>query len=137
MEKITIHAHLNATTQAAFDAYTSPEAITQWNFASPEWCCPSAQVDLRVGGIHNARMEARDGSMGFDFSARYSLVDAPSSLGLALDDGREVEIKFDADGSGTKVTVSFDPETQNPLDMQRGGWQAILDNYAKYVNDNT
>ena len=105
----------------------------QWNQAIPEWHCPSAEVDLREGGKHSARMEARDGSMGFDFSGTYEEVDAPNALTLRLDDGRQARTTFEPEGTGTRVRTVFDPEATNPVDMQRDGWQAILDSYAAYV----
>ena len=131
---ITIETVVSAPTQAAWDAYTSPEAITAWNQASPDWCCPSASVDLQPGGRHVARMEARDGSMGFDFGGTYERVDAPIALDLRLEDGRLVRTRFEPEGEGTRVTSTFDPEAEHPVEMQRAGWQAILDSYAAYVN---
>jgi uncharacterized protein YndB with AHSA1/START domain len=105
----------------------------QWNFASPDWCCPSARVDLRAGGTHSVRMEARDGSMGFDFEGVYEEVDAPNALTLRLGDGRAARTTFEAEAGGTRVRTVFDPEAENPLEMQRDGWQAILDNYVAHV----
>ena len=133
LEKITIHTTVAATPAEAWNAYTSPEAIIQWNHASPDWHCPSAKVELREGGQHSARMEARDGSFGFDFTGTYEEVDAPRALTLRLDDDRRSRTTFEAQGEGTLVTTVFDPEGSNPVDMQRDGWQAILDSYAAYV----
>lgn len=134
-DTITVETQLPASPQAAWDAYTSPEAITRWNQATPEWRCPSAEVDLREGGRHSARMEARDGSAGFDFAGTYEEVDAPRALTLRLDDGRRARTTFEAEGDGTRVRTVFDPEGTHPMEMQREGWQAILDNYAALVKE--
>ncbi len=132
-DPITIETTVPVPPQAAWNAYTDPAAITQWNFASPDWCCPTAKVDLRKGGRHLARMEARDGTMGFDFEGTYETIDAPNTLVLKLDDGRLSRTTFETAGSGTRVRIVFDPESTNPVEMQRDGWQAILDNYAAHV----
>ncbi|MFN3229335.1 MAG: SRPBCC domain-containing protein [Asticcacaulis sp.] len=130
---ITIVTVVEATPDTAWRAYTSADAITQWNQALPDWHCPSASVDLRVGGKHIARMEARDGSFGFDFEATYKAVEAPHALSLRLDDGRLARTTFTKEGAVTRVVTTFDPEGQNPIEMQRDGWQAILDSFAAYV----
>lgn len=132
-DPITIEAVVSAPPAAAWAAFTSPEAITQWNQATPEWRCPAAEVDLRVGGKHFARMEACDGSFGFDFTGVYEAVDAPHALTLLLDDGRRSRTTFEAEGAGTRVRTVFDPEASNPRELQRDGWQAILNSYAAYV----
>lgn len=119
----------------AWRVYTSPEDIMRWNQASPDWHCPSAEVDLRAGGRHVARMEARDGSFGFDFAGVYKEVDAPRALTLRLDDGRRARTTFSAEGAGTRVRTVFDPDSENPPEMQRAGWQAILDSYAAYAGE--
>lgn len=132
-DPISIATTVSATPAEAWEAYTSPKAITQWNQASPDWHCPHAEVDLRQGGRHLARMEARDGSFGFDLTGTYDEVDAPHALTLRLDDGRRARTTFTADGNDTRVETVFDPESMNPRDMQQAGWQAILDSYAAYV----
>ena len=132
-DPITIETTVDAPPEAAFAAYTSPEAIMRWNQASPDWHCPSADVDLRVGGRQVARMEAKDGSMGFEFGGTYEEVDPPRALTLRLDDGRLVRTTFDPADGGTRVRTVFDPEGTNPREMQRQGWQAILDSYAAHV----
>lgn len=132
-DQITVETVVAVPPERAWCAYTDPDAITQWNFASPDWCCPSAKVDLREGGRHVARMEAKDGSMGFDFEGTYEEVDAPSALTLRLDDGRLSRTTFDADAGGTRVRTVFDAEATHSADMQKDGWQAILDSYATYV----
>lgn len=130
---ITISAHVPVAPAAAWAAFNAPEAIAHWNQASPDWHCPWAKVDLRVGGRHVARMEAKDGSFGFDYEGTYEEVDAPHAVTLRLDDGRRARTTFVAEGSGTRVTTVFDPEASNAIDIQRSGWQSILDSYAAYV----
>ncbi|MCX8006163.1 MAG: SRPBCC domain-containing protein [Burkholderiaceae bacterium] len=119
--------------RAAWDAYTTPQAITQWNQATPDWHCPWAEIDLRVGGRHVARMEARDGSFGFDYAGTYEVVEEPHRVVLRLDDDRLVRTTFEPEGGGTRVRTTFDAETVHSQEQQRAGWQAILDNYARYV----
>lgn len=132
-DPITISAIVPVTPAVAWAAFHAPEAITRWNQASPDWHCPSASVDLRVGGRHVARMEARDGSFGFDYAGTYDEVDAPHAVTLRLDDGRRARTTFIPEDGGTRVTTSFDPEGTHPPEMQRAGWQAILDSYAAHV----
>lgn len=133
LEKITIDAHVDQPRAQVWRYYVTPDDITGWNFADPSWCCPNAAVDLRVGGRYLARMEARDQSVGFDFGGTYHRIEPQHLLEFHLDDGRVVEVIFEDHGTGTKVTTRFDPETQNPIDMQRAGWQAILDNFKRYA----
>lgn len=118
---------------AAWAAFNAPEAIVRWNQASVDWHCPSASVDLRVGGRHVARMEARDGSFGFDYAGTYEEVDAPRAVTLCLDDGRRARTRFLPEAGGTRVVTVFDPEATHPPEMQRAGWQAILDSYAAFA----
>jgi uncharacterized protein YndB with AHSA1/START domain len=132
-DTVVVKALVDASPVRAWNAFTTPSDIMQWNHAAPEWHCPTATVELRVGGKHVARMEARDGSMGFDFEGTYEEVDELSAITLRLDDGRRSRTTFVAEGDGTRVTTTFDPEESNPVEMQRAGWQAILDNYAAYV----
>ena len=132
-DAITISTYVTATARQAWDAFTTPAAITQWNQASPDWHCPSAHVELRPGGKHVARMAARDGSVAFDFAGVYEEVDAPNAVTLRLDDGRRARTTFVVEGDGTHFTTTFDPESTNPLELQRAGWQSILDSYAAYV----
>ena len=116
-----------------WEAYTRPADITQWNFASDDWCCPSAEADLKVGGAYRARMEAKDGRFGFDFEAVYEEVEPQRALTLAMSDGRKARTTFESAGGGTKVTTVFDAEEQNSLEMQRDGWQAILNSFKSYL----
>ncbi|MBR11217.1 MAG: activator of HSP90 ATPase [Rickettsiales bacterium] len=135
-DQITISSTVKATKSKAWEFYTSPEHITQWNFADPSWHCPSASNDMRVGGKYVARMEAKDGSFGFDFEAVYEAIVPDESFTYVLEDGRKATVTFEAQGDETLVTVVFDPEKENPIDMQKGGWQAILNNYAAYTEAN-
>jgi uncharacterized protein YndB with AHSA1/START domain len=130
---ITIETLVPVSAEQAWEAFTAPDAITQWNQASPDWCCPSASVELIVGGRYVARMEARDGSFGFDFEAKYEEVEPAHALTLLMDDGRRARTTFSVEAGGTRVATTFDPEATNPVEMQRDGWQAILDSYAAYV----
>ena len=130
---ITVQVLVNADIQTAWDQYTNPEYIIKWNFAIDDWECPSATNDIRTGGKFSSRMQAKDGSFGFDFGGVYDEVDPLKSIKYHLEDGRKVAITFEEVEGGVKVITIFDPETENPLEMQEGGWQAILDNYKKCV----
>lgn len=133
--KITVTATLNAAISKVWDYYTNPSHIVHWNFADPSWHCPSATNEMRVGGLYTARMEALDGSFGFDFNAVYTQITEGKSFVYEFD-GRSVSVQFDAQNGQTLVTVSFDPETQNPVELQQQGWQAILHNFKKYTETN-
>ena len=132
-DTIVVETFVPASPDQAWDAFTTPTEITQWNHSAPDWHCPSATVELRVGGKYAARMEARDGSFGFDFEGTYEEVDAPNAITLRLDDGRRARTTFVAESDGTRVTTTFDPEAGNPVEMQRAGWQAILNSFAAYA----
>lgn len=131
--KITIEALISASSQKTWEAWTKPEHITKWNFASDDWQCPSASNDLRVGGKYSARMEAKDGSFGFDFEAIYDEVLDQKRLSYTIADGRKVVTNFEVVGNQTKVTTVFEAENQNSKEMQKNGWQAILNNFKKYA----
>ena len=131
--KITIQATVNVKPEKAWDLYTNPAHITGWNFASDDWHCPRAENDMRVGGKYSSRMEAKDGSWGFDFEAIYDEVAAPETFTYTIADGRKVKADFEGKGDATEVTITFDAENENPVEMQRSGWQAILDNYKRYA----
>jgi uncharacterized protein YndB with AHSA1/START domain len=131
-EKITVRAIVAVEKQTVWDCYTRPEHITQWNFADPSWCCPSATNDLRVGGRYLARMEARDGSFGFDFDAIYSELREGERFTYIFG-GREATVTFQDLAGATEVIVRFDPESENTPEIQRQGWQAILDNFKRYT----
>lgn len=135
LEKITISATVFAEKQKVWDYYTQPEHITKWNFADPSWHCPTVSNDLKIGGKYVARMEAIDESFGFDFEAVYTEINNGENFTYEFG-GRLATIVFDAANGQTKVTVTFDPETENPIELQRNGWQAILDNFKKYTETN-
>lgn len=130
---ITVEATVNAPVEKVWELWTKPEHITKWNNASDDWHTPYAENDLRVGGRFSSRMEARDGSFAFDFGGVYDEVKTNEYIAYTLDDGRKVKISFQANGGATKVTESFEAEDTNPIEMQQGGWQAILDNFKKYT----
>jgi uncharacterized protein YndB with AHSA1/START domain len=131
--QIKIEATISAEIQTVWTAWTLPEHITRWNFASEDWCCPWATNELAQGGRYVARMEAKDGSFGFDFEAIYDEVIPLKRIAMTLGDGRKVTTTFQTMGSSTRVTTLFDAETQNSEDLQRDGWQSILNNFKKYV----
>ncbi|MBI1222988.1 MAG: polyketide cyclase [Bacteroidetes bacterium] len=133
MTKITVSAQIQKPVSEVWHHWNLPESIIKWNSAHPSWHCPFAENDLRVGGLLKSRMEAVDGSIGFDFGGTYLEVDDHSKIVYVLGDGRRVEIQFEARDDSTKVTETFDAEAQNPIEMQQQGWQAILDNFKKYV----
>ncbi len=135
-EKITIEATVSAKSNKVWNYYTVPEHITQWNFASPDWHCPSASNDMRVGGKYIARMEAKDGSFGFDFEAICDEIVQGSQFTYTLTDGRRVKACFNDYDDKTAVKITFDAEKENPIEMQRDGWQAILNNFKKYTEQN-
>lgn len=134
--KITVQATINASVNKVWDYYTGPTHIVNWNFASDDWCCPKATNDLQVGGKYFGRMEAKDGSFGFDFEAIYNEVIPNSKIVYTMADRRIAEINFEDINKETKVEIIFDAENQNPIDMQRDGWQAILNNFKKYTEEN-
>ena len=130
---ITISADVNCPRDQVWSLWTEPEHVTRWNFASDDWCCPSAENDLRVGGRYKARMEAKDGSFGFDFEAIYEEVSKPEKMVYTLEDGRKVSTTFEEKDGATTVTTEFDAEAENSVEMQRNGWQAILNNFKAYA----
>jgi uncharacterized protein YndB with AHSA1/START domain len=130
---ITVQATIKSTSERVWDFWNLPEHITQWYFASPDWHAPRAQNDLRVGGKFTTHMAAKDGSFSFDFTGIYSTVKKFSLIEYGLADGRKIKVTFSALGDTVTVTETFDPDTENPRDMQRAGWQAILDNFKRYV----
>lgn len=135
-QKITIQAVISADRQKVWEYYTQPEHITKWNFADPSWHCPSATNDMKVGGRYIARMEAKDGSIGFDFEATYNEIKAGEKFSYTMTDNRVVEANFKELGEETELTIIFDAENENPVDMQKQGWQSILNNFKKYTERN-
>ena len=131
--KVKVEALINADLNRVWQAWTSAEHIVHWNFASPEWHCPSASVDLRVGGVNFTRMEALDVSFGFDFKCVYELIEEGKRLESSMEDGRKIDVTFKAQDNAVLVTEIFDAENQNPIEMQEMGWQSILNNFKNYV----
>lgn len=134
--KLTIRATILANVQKVWDYYTMPEHIVNWNFAIDSWHCPSATNNLSVGGKFTSRMEAKDGSFGFDFEGIYEEVIQHKKLSYAMADGRKASIEFIPGPDKTEIIIHFDAEQENPVDMQRDGWQAILNNFKQYVEKN-
>jgi uncharacterized protein YndB with AHSA1/START domain len=130
---IIVETTVNAPVEKVWEAWTKPEHIIQWSFASEDWHTPWAKNDLREGGNFSSRMEAKDGSMGFEFGGVYDTVITNDQITYTMGDGRKVNIQFTSDGNSTRIVQSFEAESQNPIEMQRGGWQAILDNFKKYT----
>lgn len=130
--KITVETRVDAPIAKVWSAYTTPADIVQWNAASADWHTTRAEVDLREGGAFSSRMEARDGSFGFDFAGTYTRVVPQALLEYAFGE-RTAVVEFVAEADGVRVRVTFDAETENPVEQQRQGWQAILDNFARHV----
>jgi uncharacterized protein YndB with AHSA1/START domain len=133
--QIEVRTTIKADPETVWRAWNTPEDIQRWNTPTPEWHTPRATVDLRVGGQIRSRMEARDGSMGFDFVGTYTKIDPPRSLAFTLEDGRKVTVEFEETEDGVLVRERFDAETENDPEMQRAGWQAILDSFKRYVEE--
>ncbi len=133
---ITIVANINAPVEKVWNLWTSPEHITKWNSASEDWHTPHATNDLRVGGKFTSRMEAKDGSFGFDFGGEYDDVKENELIAYTLGDNRKVKVAFSEQEGVTNVVETFEPETMNTHELQRNGWQAILDNFKKYAEAN-
>jgi uncharacterized protein YndB with AHSA1/START domain len=133
---ITVEATINAPVEKVWKYWAGPEHIMKWCNASDDWHAPKAENDLRTGGKFSTRMEAKDGSFGFDFGGVYDEVKPNELIAYTMGDGRTVKVIFKGEGNTTKVIETFEAETQNPVEMQQGGWQAILDNFKKYTETN-
>ncbi len=133
---ITISAVVNAPVEQVWKAWTTPEALMQWNHANDDWHCPAATIDLKEGGKFTATMAAKDGSFSFDFGGDYNEIKQNELIHATMGDGRMWRTHFKADGDTTIVTERFEAEAENSLDMQEGGWQMILNNFKKYVESN-
>ncbi|MCX6151218.1 MAG: SRPBCC family protein [Ignavibacteriales bacterium] len=134
--KITIENIVKAPVEKVWKLWTTPEHIIKWNNASDDWHTTRAENDLRIGGKFLSSMEAKDGSMGFDFEGIYSEVKTNELIAYQMGDGRKVKNIFTSKSNETKVVVTFEAEETNSIEMQRGGWQAILDNFKKYAETN-
>lgn len=131
--KITIQASIHPPVEKVWGLWTKPEYIIKWSNASDDWHTPRAENDLRKGGKFLSRMEAKDGSMGFDFGGVYDEVRINKQIAYSIGDGRKVDISFTGNGNKTDIVETFEAESNNPIEMQRGGWQAILNNFKKYA----
>ncbi len=131
--KITIATDVNAPLAIVWNAWITPQDITQWNFASDDWCCPRADIDLQAGGKFNYRMEAKDGSMGFDFEGEFTHIIPEKSLHFTLGDDRTVCVDFTATDQGTRVTETFEAEDEYSAEQQKTGWHSILNNFKQHV----
>ncbi len=135
-KSITVETTVNAPVEKVWAYWSEPKHITQWCQASDDWHAPNAENDLRTGGKFSTTMAAKDGSMSFDFGGQYTHVVPNNFIGYDMADGRKVAITFSPEGDQTRISETFDPENMNPVEMQRGGWQAILDNFKKYTEEN-
>lgn len=132
-EKITVDTTVEAPLRQVWEYFTTPEHIMAWSQASEDWHTPRASNDLRVGGHFSYRMEAKDGSTGFDFNGTYDEIEPFESISYTIEGGRKVVIVFIETSGQTHVTETFEAENENPIEVQRGGWQAILDSFKRYV----
>lgn len=133
---ITVQTTINAPLEQVWQAWNDPKAIPGWAFASDDWEAPEAENDLRESGKFKTVMAAKDGSASFDFTGVYTTVKEHQLIEYDMDDGRHVKVEFADSPEGVRITESFDPENENPEEKQRSGWQAILDNFKKYVENN-
>jgi len=133
---ITVQTEINAPIDIVWKIWTTPEDIVKWYYASDNWHTPSAENDLQEGGIFNFRMEAKDGSLGFNFEGVYQKVIVNQFIEYVIDDCRVVSIAFTRNGDLTKVVETFEAESIHLIEQQRDGWQAILDNFKKYTESN-
>lgn len=134
--QITVETLVNAPITKVWDFWTEPKHIINWNTASDDWHTPNATNDLRAGGRFNSRMEAKDGSFGFDFSGVYTNVQPMELIEYTLDDDRKVKILFTPQGENIMITETFDAEEENTVELQQFGWQCILNNFKKYTETN-
>jgi uncharacterized protein YndB with AHSA1/START domain len=133
---VTIETTVKAPVEKVWEYCTTPLHIMQWNSASEDWHTPSATNDIRTGGSFTCRMEAKDGSFGFDFGGTYDEVIEHKRIAYTMGDGRRVTVEFSGNGNETHVSETFDAESENPVDMQKAGWQAILDNFKRHTELN-
>jgi uncharacterized protein YndB with AHSA1/START domain len=132
--QITVQTSINSSLAQVWECWTQPEPRVNWNFASDDWCCPAATNDLHVGAEFHYTMAAKDNSFNFDFWGTYDQIVVQKLLAITLGDGRKLTISFEDTNNGILVTEQFDPESENPVELQQAGWQQILDNFKKYVD---
>ena len=133
MNLITVSSTINAPLTKVWNYWTETKHIKNWNFAAADWHCPEASNNLVVGGEFHYTMAAKDNSFSFDFWGTYQKIETEKNIEILIGDGRFMKVTFEITGAGTKVTEQFEPEQQNPPEMQQAGWQMILDNFTKYV----
>lgn len=136
MQRVMVEVLINASLEKIWQYWTEPEHIVQWCAASDDWHAPRAVNHLSVGGVFKTRMEARDGSAGFDFEGAYVAIDEKKRIDYVILGGRKVTVAFVEGDNGCTVTETFDAEDENPIELQQAGWQAILENFKKYVEAN-
>jgi uncharacterized protein YndB with AHSA1/START domain len=134
MNKIVVTATIHAPIEKVWECYTNPTHIVNWNFADPSWHCPRAENDMKIGGTYKARMEAKDGSFGFDFEAVYTEINEGKRFAFEFG-GRISTYEFNDLGADTLVSITFDPETENSIELQKNGWQLILNNFKLYAEN--
>jgi len=137
MVQIVVESIVKAPISKVWECWTLPKHIVKWNFASIDWHCPKAINDLKIGGEFHYTMEAKDGSFGFDFCGTYVNIEERKGIDILLGDGRRVSILFELVETGTRIIEKFDPETENTVELQKKGWQMILDNFKLYVENST
>ncbi|SDL88271.1 Uncharacterized conserved protein YndB, AHSA1/START domain [Salinimicrobium catena] len=133
-KKVTVETTVDLPAEKVWELWTRPEHITQWNYAADTWHCPRAKNDLRPGGKFSWRMEAKDGSMGFDYSGEYNEVIPHKHISSTLDDGRKVSVRFTEYDGKTRLTENFETDNAHSIEQQKTGWQAILDNFRNYAS---
>lgn len=136
LTKLTVEATMNAPVSKVWNAWNNPADIMQWNTAHPSWHCPASENDLRVGGKFKNRMEAKDGSFGFDFEGTYDEIVPNQKIAYTMADGRKATTLFTQEDGKTHIATTFDAETENDPEFQKQGWQGILNNFVKHVESN-
>jgi len=131
--QITVQTNINSSLAQVWECWTLPKHILNWNFASNDWCCPAATNDLTVGSGFYYTMAAKDNSVSFDFWGTYDQIELQKLLSITLGDGRKMTVTFESINDGVIVTEIFEPESENPIEMQQAGWHQILDNFKKYI----
>ena len=133
MQLITVQSNIQAPIQKVWEYFTNPQHVINWNFAMPEWHCPSATNQLEVGGEFHYTMAARDNSMSFDFWGTYKKIEKEKNIQILLGDGRSMLVTFEMTDISTIITEKFEPEKENTVELQEAGWQIILDNFKRYI----
>ncbi len=133
MNRIVVKSLIKSSIAQVWECWTNPEHVMNWNFASQDWCCPEATIILQEGSEFHYIMAAKDQSMSFDFWGTYQEILKHQNIEIILGDGRKMTVTFESTNDGVIVTELFEPESQNPIEMQKAGWQMILDNFTKYV----